>query len=257
MGRAPVQASRALRFCQGDTAAAVALAVEQRAAAEQRKGRQEAERKLRKQQKRLGRTSGGARVDMHLLERLCTGLGYERALAAEALRQVSLGRHPRSDAWESELHPLTLVKSVCRSLLLSTCAQSQRPDCSLPSHGVPSRTNCLCRGQPTSRPVQAVAAAQFPHGLHASVHTIPLALTHAWCAQADNDANAALDMLSNAITNAALQQHLALQASSQKRHRGSAHDVVSAGYLCLVMGVLLVELMAPLMGKHRPMVFDV
>ena len=76
--------------------------MEQRTAAEQRKARQEAERKLRKQQRALGRTANGARVDMHLLKRLSL-LGYERSLAAEALRQVSAGMAACNSVWTPQL----------------------------------------------------------------------------------------------------------------------------------------------------------
>ena len=87
-GVLPEQAKRALRFCQGAGAdACVGFVMEQRAAAAQRSARAREERALRKEQSTYGRTARGARVDMRLVQQLA-GLGYERPLAAEALRQV-------------------------------------------------------------------------------------------------------------------------------------------------------------------------
>ena len=67
--------------------ACVGFAMEQRAAAAQRKARAREDEELRKEQSKYGRTAQGAKVDMHLLQRLAS-LDYERPLAAEALRQV-------------------------------------------------------------------------------------------------------------------------------------------------------------------------
>lgn len=62
--------------------------MEQRRLASERKDKQRTERKLRAEQRGYGRTPNGQRVDMQLMERLGL-LGYDRALAAEALRQAS------------------------------------------------------------------------------------------------------------------------------------------------------------------------
>jgi hypothetical protein len=82
------QAKRGLRFCAGDCERAVGFIMEQRRLASERKDRQRTERKLRAEQRGYGRTPNGQRVDMQLMERLCL-LGYDRPLAAEALRQAS------------------------------------------------------------------------------------------------------------------------------------------------------------------------
>ncbi len=61
--------------------------MEQRRLQRERKYRQRQERRLRAEQRSYGRCPNGLHVDMQLLERL-TLLGYERQLAAEALRQA-------------------------------------------------------------------------------------------------------------------------------------------------------------------------
>ncbi|EIE20769.1 hypothetical protein COCSUDRAFT_48401 [Coccomyxa subellipsoidea C-169] len=87
MGFTSSEATRGLRFCAGDCERAVGFIMEQRRLQRERKDRQRQERRLRAEQRSYGRCPNGLHVDMQLLERL-TLLGYERQLAAEALRQA-------------------------------------------------------------------------------------------------------------------------------------------------------------------------
>lgn len=81
------QSTRALRFCSGDVQAAAAFVLEQRARKEQRKTEDSRLKHLRSEAEQYGRTPNGKSVDMEAVENL-QGMGYDRSLCAEALRQV-------------------------------------------------------------------------------------------------------------------------------------------------------------------------
>ena len=113
------QATRGLRFGQGSAESAVAFVMEQRAQARARKERSRQERKLRKEQAAYGRTPAGKPVDMASLDKLAA-LGYERCLAAEALRQV-----PCFGAKSPDMAPCKGVYMSRMLCLLGFCRQCQ------------------------------------------------------------------------------------------------------------------------------------
>ncbi|GBF88993.1 hypothetical protein Rsub_01492 [Raphidocelis subcapitata] len=85
MGYDRREAGRALRFCGGDVSAAVAFIAEQRVKQQERAAERQRQRAWLSQRAAFGKTPGGAFVDREGLARL-EGLGFERGLAAEALR---------------------------------------------------------------------------------------------------------------------------------------------------------------------------
>ena len=80
------EARRALALCGGSVADATALLAGARAARDEAARRREADRRLWREQRRYGRSEGGAAPDMDLVSRLSAGLGFDRAVAAEALK---------------------------------------------------------------------------------------------------------------------------------------------------------------------------
>ena len=85
MGYSRREAARALRFCGGDAGAAVTFIGEQREKQRARADERRRQRAWLAERTAYGKTDGGLYVDRALLEQL-EPLGYERALAAEALR---------------------------------------------------------------------------------------------------------------------------------------------------------------------------
>ncbi|KIZ05684.1 NEDD8 ultimate buster 1 [Monoraphidium neglectum] len=94
MGYHTQESSRALRFCSGDVAAAVSFIGEQRAKQRERAADRKRQRAWHSERAQYGKTQRGAYVDREPLEQLVT-LGYERALAAEALRAADNDMHAR------------------------------------------------------------------------------------------------------------------------------------------------------------------
>ena len=82
-----MQSTRALRFCSGDVQAAAAFVLEQRASREQQRAEDGRRERQRGEAEQYGRTPSGKPVDMEAAQNL-QGMGYERSLCAEALRQV-------------------------------------------------------------------------------------------------------------------------------------------------------------------------
>eukprot|EP00775_Hariotina_reticulata_P012251 gene12251-12388_t len=88
MGYSQVESARALRFSGGDLAAAVNFLTDQRAKQQERKAERKRQRSLQSERHKYDKTPvGKTYVDMESLEQLCQ-LGYERYVAAEALRQA-------------------------------------------------------------------------------------------------------------------------------------------------------------------------
>jgi len=86
MGYARAESIRALRFCAGDVAAAVAFIGDQRLQQEARAAEKRKARAWALERKRYGKTGGkGVFVDRDGLDQLVV-LGYQREVAAEALR---------------------------------------------------------------------------------------------------------------------------------------------------------------------------
>ncbi|KAI8468889.1 MAG: hypothetical protein J3K34DRAFT_522552 [Monoraphidium minutum] len=85
MGYSKQEASRALRFCSGDVGAAVPFIADQRQRQEERAAERRRQRSWLSERAAFGKTPRGVYVDRVPLEQL-VGLGYERGLAAEALR---------------------------------------------------------------------------------------------------------------------------------------------------------------------------
>ena len=80
-------AARALRFCAGDVAKAADFCMEQRAAKRARQAQDERSMQLTDQQRELGKTEGGAWIDVDAVQRM-EEMGHPMLLAAEALRCV-------------------------------------------------------------------------------------------------------------------------------------------------------------------------
>ncbi|DBB10937.1 hypothetical protein WJX82_008688 [Trebouxia sp. C0006] len=86
MGFTTSQATRALRFCEGDTEQAASFAAEQAQLSKNRKADHKEQKKLRKEMRSYGATGSGKLVDAAGLQ-LLENMGFQRALAAEALKQ--------------------------------------------------------------------------------------------------------------------------------------------------------------------------
>jgi hypothetical protein len=87
MGFKQHEARSALLACAKDVGAAAACVLQRRAAAEARTRAEGDKRRRLLELRSYGTTPRGAPLDAHALEQL-EGLGYVRALAAEALRQA-------------------------------------------------------------------------------------------------------------------------------------------------------------------------
>ncbi|KAK9817072.1 hypothetical protein WJX72_009049 [[Myrmecia] bisecta] len=115
MGFSSSEAVRALRFCQGDENQAAEFIVNQRQKATERKAQDTRRRQLVREQRSFGRTATGALVNAEALTQL-QALGYERVLAAEALRQADNDMQPALDALldpaQAEALQLTVVRGM-------------------------------------------------------------------------------------------------------------------------------------------------
>ncbi|DBA81188.1 TPA: hypothetical protein ACH3X2_007006 [Trebouxia sp. C0005] len=86
MGFTASQATRALRFCEGDTEQAASFAADQAQLTKKRKADHTEQKKLRREMRSYGATASGKLVDAAGLQ-LLESMGFQRALAAEALKQ--------------------------------------------------------------------------------------------------------------------------------------------------------------------------
>ncbi|PNH08776.1 NEDD8 ultimate buster 1 [Tetrabaena socialis] len=90
MGYGLQESRRGLRFSGGDMSAAVDFIQEQRKASQERESRRQQLHDWNHERIKYGKTTGGQYVDPKQLDRLAA-LGYERPLAAEALRRNDNG----------------------------------------------------------------------------------------------------------------------------------------------------------------------
>ena len=97
MGIDTSEATRALRFCDGNVAAAAAHVMDARAKAETAAKAAAVRRETERAARRFGRTAKGALVDLNALASM-ESMGFLRALAAEALRATENNSQSALDA---------------------------------------------------------------------------------------------------------------------------------------------------------------
>lgn len=92
MGFSHQEATRALRFTEGNAEQAATFALDARQQAQARRAQDEVLRSKRKRQVKFGQTVGGHYVSLEALQRLTSneGLGYPEKLAVSALKKVRI-----------------------------------------------------------------------------------------------------------------------------------------------------------------------